>query len=108
MINSSSTPRFYLVYCLDGPNKEAHRASLSEKHQQYIAEHKEQVVVGGPLLDDNGTQRVGSMMMVKFESREQVEEWIRQEPYCAGGVFESVLIRLFESRVFEPTLLKEE
>lgn len=108
MTNSTSLPRFYLVYCLDGPNKETHRASLSEKHQQYMAEHKGKVVVGGPLLDDSGTQRVGSMMMVQFESREQVEKWIRQEPYCAGGVFESVLIRLFESRMFEPTLLKKE
>lgn len=108
MSKRSSDRRFYLVHALDAPGKQELRQQLGPTHREYMMRHQQQLLVGGPLLSEEGTQRIGSAFIIQAESREQVEALMRQEPYNAGGVFESVIIRLFESVMFEPTLLKEE
>ena len=37
-------------------------------------------------------QMVGSMLLYKADSREQVDQWIANDPYVRGGVWETIEI----------------
>jgi uncharacterized protein YciI len=44
------------------------------------------------MLNDEGVM-CGSMIVVEFETREEVDSWLEQEPYVTGGVWEKIDIR---------------
>lgn len=98
----------YQVHCLDAPGKADLRAKLSELHRAFMLEHKDKILIGGPLLDEQSNQRIGSSLIVQGLSREQVECFFKEEPYRVAGVFESVVIRRFDCVMFRPELLIKE
>ncbi len=51
-------------------------------------------VEGGAMLDDVG-RVVGSMVLVEFPSRAEVDAWLASDPYITGQVWEDVTIRAF-------------
>ena len=92
----SDTVSLYVVHCLDAPGMQDKRAEQAEAHRRYVTEHCGRIFVGGPLLDDEGARRIGSLIILKAASRQEAQAFMRAEPYCANGVFESVVIRGFE------------
>ncbi len=50
---------------------------------------------GGAILDDEGTM-AGSVIVYEFESREELSEMLKTEPYILGGVWENVDIQGFK------------
>lgn len=51
-------------------------------------------VEGGAVLDDEG-RVVGSMVLVDFPSRSEVDAWLAADPYTTGQVWEHVTVRAF-------------
>jgi uncharacterized protein YciI len=51
-------------------------------------------VEGGAMLDDDGGM-VGSMILVEFPSRADVDAWLSVDPYVTGQVWEHVTVRPF-------------
>ena len=49
---------------------------------------------GGAMLDDAG-RMVGSMLVVEFPSRAEVDAWLARDPYVTGQVWEHVTVRPF-------------
>lgn len=98
----------YLVHALDAPETGYLREKLSTSHRQYMLQHRQKILIGGPLLNDEGLKRIGSAFVIQAKSREQVNDFMKHEPYSQAGLFESVIIRLFEGVMFESALLKEE
>jgi len=49
---------------------------------------------GGAMLDDEG-RMVGSMVLVEFPSRTEVDAWLAADPYVTGQVWEHVTVRAF-------------
>jgi uncharacterized protein YciI len=49
---------------------------------------------GGAMLDDAG-RMVGSMLVVEFPSRAEVDAWLARDPYVTGEVWEHVTVRPF-------------
>jgi uncharacterized protein YciI len=49
---------------------------------------------GGAMLDDEG-RMVGSMILVEFPSRTEVDAWLATDPYVAGQVWEHITVRAF-------------
>ena len=49
---------------------------------------------GGAMLDDEG-RMVGSMILVEFSSRTEVDEWLAGDPYVTGQVWEHITVRPF-------------
>lgn len=54
---------------------------------------------GGVLLDEQG-KMIGSNVHPGFERREDLESWLKDEPYVSESVWETVEVR--EIRVFSP------
>ncbi len=51
-------------------------------------------VDGGAMLDDEG-RMIGSMVLVDFPSRAEVDAWLAADPYVTGQVWEHVTVRPF-------------
>jgi uncharacterized protein YciI len=51
-------------------------------------------VLGGAMLDAEGKMN-GSMMVVQFETPEQLDAWMKEEPYIRGDVWRSIEVKPF-------------
>ena len=49
-------------------------------------------IKGGAILDENG-EMVGSTLMMDFESREALDQWLANDPYTTGGVWVEVEVK---------------
>jgi uncharacterized protein YciI len=49
---------------------------------------------GGAILDDKG-QMIGSMIVYEFPDRKALDEWLKEEPYIYGKVWEKITIAPF-------------
>ena len=49
---------------------------------------------GGAMLDEEG-RMVGSMILVEFRSRSEVDDWLARDPYVTGRVWEQITVRPF-------------
>lgn len=82
----------YVIYQEDGPDGAALRKLHRDAHFAYLERHKDILVLGGALLDEDGETRVGSVLIVNVPGRAEAEAFSRDEPLRKGGVFKSVKI----------------
>ncbi|MFD0792188.1 YciI family protein [Mucilaginibacter litoreus] len=52
-------------------------------------------VLGGAMLDEEG-KMIGSVMILQFESEEQLEAWKQSEPYITQKIWETVDVKPFK------------
>lgn len=52
-------------------------------------------ILGGAMLNDEG-KIIGSVMVLQFETEEELEAWKQNEPYITQGVWESVDVKPFK------------
>ena len=83
----------FLVIARDGTDPEALNRRMAarpahiEMGDRYRAEGKH--MMGVALLDDAG-KMAGSVMLVDFASREELDAWLAEEPYVRGKVWEHI------------------
>jgi uncharacterized protein len=63
--------------------RDAHLAVISES----VANGKQ--LMGAATMDENGKMN-GSVMVMNFESREELDAWLAREPYVTGKVWDKV------------------
>lgn len=73
----------------------AHLARLQELHEQ------ERLLVAGPSpavdAEDPGEAGfTGSVVIAKFDSLAQAQEWADADPYCDAGVYANVIVKPFK------------
>ena len=49
---------------------------------------------GGAMLDEQ-SRTIGSMVLVEFPSRSEVDAWLARDPYVTGRVWEHITVRPF-------------
>lgn len=59
-----------------------------------LYKEKGNYITGGAILDDNG-KMIGSVMILQFESEEELEAWKKGEPYITQKIWETVDVKLF-------------
>lgn len=82
----------FVIIGYDGPDGEAKRKVHRAVHLLNLEQLDKQrrVILAGPLAD-----KTGSLLVLEFDSREDAEEFVRQDPYTIHGVFERVEIHPF-------------
>lgn len=82
----------FVIIGYDGPDGEAKRKVHRAVHLLNLEQLDKQrrVILAGPLAD-----KTGSLLVLEFDSREDAEEFARQDPYTIHGVFERVEIHPF-------------
>jgi hypothetical protein len=56
------------------------------------------ILMGGAMLDDDGNMR-GSVLLVDFPSRAELDAWIDHDPYVTDGVWQQVEVVPFRVAV---------
>jgi uncharacterized protein YciI len=89
----------YIIIARDGNDTEAleRRIKARPSHFESARELKshDQFVIGGAILDDNG-KMIGSMMIVQFETEDDLLNWMRNEPYINGNVWQDIEVKPFK------------
>jgi uncharacterized protein YciI len=86
----------FLILGYDGKDSEAgsRRTAARLAHialgDQLVAEGK--LLFGTAILDDTGVM-IGSMFVGEFESRQDLDAWLRIEPYVTGKVWETIVVQ---------------
>lgn len=83
----------FIIMAYDGTDEKAleRRLAAREEHLKSVerrfraGEH----LYGAALLDDEGKMK-GSMMVVEYQSREELDHWLKMEPYVLGNVWQKI------------------
>lgn len=88
----------YVIIARDGTDEAAldRRMKVRPDHFATARElkSKNQFVTGGAMLDEAGKMS-GSVIIVQFETEDELNDWLSQEPYLTGKVWQQVEIRPF-------------
>lgn len=81
----------FAIHCIDKPLQQELRAATRNEHLAYLEQVIDQIVVAGPLLDDEGTP-IGSMLLMEFPDRKAAVNFAANDPYARAGLFASVAV----------------
>ena len=88
----------YVIHAYDYTDDQAHdrRLAVRLKHFDGARQLKSagHFILGGALLDPDG-KMIGSMMLLDFDSAQQLNDWLQTEVYILGKVWERVDIKPF-------------
>jgi uncharacterized protein len=88
----------YLVYAWDGTDEQAMERRMNARPAHFDNSRKIKAtgnfVIGGAIMNNEG-KMIGSAMVVQFETKEQLQQWVDTEPYITGKVWEKIDIRPF-------------
>lgn len=90
----------FVVYAYDATDDQAldRRMAARPDHLANIAKVKEKgnVICAGGLLSDEGKMK-GSVLVLEFETREMLDEYLKTEPYIINKVWEKITVENFNT-----------
>ena len=81
----------FVVNAHDGKNMLEKRMEVRPRHLENMTRNKEHVVCAGGILDEAG-KPIGSVLVLDFESRDQLDAYLAGEPYIIEKVWEDVKV----------------
>ena len=94
----------YIIYQEDRDDGAAAiRAAMRDEHLAYLDKHRDILVLGGALLEDDGIKRTGSCLIITVASRAAAEDFSRDEPFRSAGLFKTVKIARMRRGQWNPS-----
>ena len=93
----------FVITAIDGDDAEAKRAAVAEAHHKYQASVMDRYVARGPMFNDDGTQMIGSMMIMEYPDRTACDAFWKGEPLNYGAVFANVTIERWRYGITLPS-----
>jgi len=89
----------FVVIARDGQDTEALERRMAAR-EEHISDFKKglengQNLLGGAILDEKENMR-GSVLVVDFPDRAALDEWIKQDSYITGNVWQDIEILPFK------------
>ncbi|MBQ7183544.1 MAG: hypothetical protein IJR97_06100 [Clostridia bacterium] len=81
----------YLIKAYDGPGKLDKRMEVRPRHLKGMADLAPHIICAGGLLDAEGKMK-GSALILDFEKRAELDEYLKNEPYVLEEVWENIEI----------------
>ena len=81
----------FVVNAHDGKNMLEKRMEVRPRHLENMTRNKEHVICAGGILDEAG-KPIGSVLVLDFESRDQLDAYLAGEPYIIEKVWEDVKV----------------
>jgi len=86
----------FLVTAYDGTDDKAieRRLAARDEHLKFTEEMKDKGnhLYAAAIMDEN-EKMIGSVLIVDFPSREDVNKWLEAEPYVKGNVWQNIDIK---------------
>ena len=79
----------FVIRAYDGEGMLDKRMEVRPRHLEGMEKMRDHVICAGGLLDEEGRMK-GSLLVVEFESREDVDAYLAQEPYVIEQVWEKI------------------
>ncbi|MDA9902207.1 YciI family protein [Gammaproteobacteria bacterium] len=85
----------FLITAYDGKDDKALDRRLAAR-DSHLARGKTfsdlgNILKGGAIISDAGAM-IGSALLVEFDSREEVDKWLEEDPYVAGNVWNEITV----------------
>jgi uncharacterized protein len=88
----------YVITAYDGQDSEAlnRRLAVREAHLENARRLKAEggFIQGGAILNESG-QMIGSVMIVTFATATELNEWLQNDPYVTGNVWQNIQVQPF-------------
>jgi uncharacterized protein YciI len=85
----------FLITAYDGTDEDAPRRRLAVRgsHLALVKQMTDAgiIYIAAALLDDNRNM-IGSVFICEFASRREIDDWLKNEPYVTGKVWERIKI----------------
>jgi len=85
----------WLIIARDGTDEQAQgrRMAARSAHLENAArlQARGNLLVGGALVDDD-VRMIGSACVAQFATREELDEWLRTDPYVTGNVWQDIQV----------------
>ena len=81
----------FLIRAYDGEGKLDKRMEVRPRHLEGMEKLSAHIISAGGLLDDEGKMK-GSALIMDFESRKELDDYIANEPYVIEKVWEKIEI----------------
>ena len=81
----------FVITAYDGEGMLAKRMEVRPLHLEGMERLKEHLVCAGGLLDDEGKLK-GSVLVMEFQNREEVDEYLASEIYVREHVWEKITV----------------
>ena len=79
----------FMIIGHDGAGKLDKRMEVRPRHLEGMKKLSEHIICAGGLLDDAGNMK-GSVLIMDFDSRKDVDDYIANEPYVVEKVWEKI------------------
>lgn len=82
----------YIITTYDRENALGRRMAARPRHLEGVKNLGNHILCAGGLLDGEGNMK-GSVLIVDFEDRAELDEYLNSEPYILESVWEKVEVR---------------
>jgi uncharacterized protein len=73
-----------------------------QPHIDYLRSQKNILVISGATTNDDGTQFVGSLLIVNVKTRAEAQAFVDGDPFAKAGMFTKVTITRMNKGQFNP------
>lgn len=81
----------FVITAYDGEGKLAKRMEVRPRHLEGVEKLREHVICAGGLLDEEGKLK-GSVLVMEFDSREELDAYLAQEIYVVEHVWQKITV----------------
>ena len=79
----------FMIKACDGPGMLEKRMEVRPRHLEGMNKLSAHIICAGGLLDDEGKMK-GSLLVMDFPSREELDAYLKNEPYVLEEVWDQI------------------
>lgn len=79
----------FIVKAYDGPDMLDKRIAVRSRHLEGVKKLGNQIICAGGILDEDGKMN-GSVLVMEFEGKDELENYLNNEPYVVEGVWQKI------------------
>ena len=96
----------FVIKAYDGEGKLDKTMEVRPRHIGGLEKMKEHILCAGGMLDKDG-KMMGSLLIMEFESRDQLDEYLSKEPYVVEHVWERIEVEQMNVVIFDNEIIRE-
>ena len=81
----------FIVKAYDGEGMLDRRMEVRPRHLEGMSKMSKRIICAGGMLDDEGKMK-GSVLILEFDSRKELDDYIANEPYVLEKVWDKIEI----------------
>ena len=96
----------FVIRAYDGEGMLDKRMEVRPRHFEGMERMKEHTLCAGGMLDEDG-KMIGSLLVMEFQTREELDEYLANEPYVVENVWERIEVERMNVVIFDREIIRE-